>query len=52
MGLKVQLNHPDGTKHEAEVVDLPFFDPARLIVRGIDKEIPAQTKLKNLKKLI
>ncbi|MED5309512.1 MAG: aminomethyltransferase family protein [Pseudomonadota bacterium] len=52
LGLKVQLNHPDGTKHEAEVVDIPFFDPARLIVRGIDKEIPAQTKLKNLKKLI
>ena len=49
---KVQLYHPDGTKHEATVVDIPFIDPARLIVRGIEKEIPAVTKLRNLKNLI
>ncbi len=49
---KVQLYHPDGTKHEATVVDIPFIDPARLIVRGIEKEIPPVTKLRNLKNLI
>jgi len=36
--LSVQL--PDGMVHPCEVVSLPFFDPEKLIVRGLDRTIP------------
>ena len=36
--LKVML--PDGKVHPCTVVDLPFFDREKLIVRGIDRTIP------------
>ena len=36
--LEVRL--PDGKVHPCTVVDLPFFDREKLIVRGIDRTIP------------
>ena len=36
--LKVRL--PDGNVQPCTVVDLPFFDPKKLIVRGLDRTIP------------
>ncbi len=36
--LKVRL--PDGSVHPCTVVDLPFVDPEKRIVRGLDRTIP------------
>ena len=36
--LKVRL--PDGNVHPCTVVDLPFFDPKKRIVRNLDRNIP------------
>ena len=36
--LKVRL--PDGNVHPCEIVSLPFFDPEKLIVKGLDRTIP------------
>jgi aminomethyltransferase len=36
--LNVRL--PDGKVYPCNVVDLPFFDPEKLIVRGLDRTIP------------
>jgi aminomethyltransferase len=36
--LRVRL--PDGTEHDCKTVTLPFFDPEKNIVRGIDRTIP------------
>ena len=43
-GQKLMLKLPNGDIHKAEVVTLPFFDPEKKIVRGIDRTIPSQTK--------
>ena len=34
------LRLTDGTDNDCEIVDLPFFDPDKNIVRGIDRTIP------------
>jgi aminomethyltransferase len=34
------LRLPDGSLHDCQIVDTPFFDKDHLIVRGIDKTIP------------
>ena len=34
------LRLTDGTDHACEIVDLPFFDPDKNIVRGIDRTLP------------
>jgi aminomethyltransferase len=31
---------PDGSVHEGKIVQLPFFDQEKKIVRGIDRSIP------------
>jgi len=36
--LNVRL--PDGNVHPCTVVDLPFVDPEKQIVRGLDRTIP------------
>lgn len=36
----LQLRLPDGTDHDCEIVDLPFFDKEHKIVRGLDRTIP------------
>ena len=40
--LKIQL--PDGSSHNANIVDLPFFDHEKKIVKGIDRTIPTRNK--------
>ena len=39
-GRSLQLRLPDGSLHPCEIVTLPFFDPDKHIVRGIDRSIP------------
>ena len=40
VGKSLILRLPDGSEHDSDIVDLPFFDKERQIVRGIDKTIP------------
>ncbi len=42
VGRTVRMHLPDGTGHEGEVVELPFFDRERKIVRGVDRSIPGR----------
>ena len=39
-GRSLSVKLPDGNVHPCEVVNLPFFDPEKLIVRGLDRTIP------------
>ena len=39
-GKVLTLRLTDGTDHASEIVDLPFFDPDKYIVRGIDRTLP------------
>ncbi len=39
-GRTLRLKLPDGSVHPCDIVDLPFFDPDKRIVRGLDKVIP------------
>mgnify|MGYP001026000111 FL=1 len=39
-GSLVSICLPDKTVHTAKVVDLPFFDPEKKIVRGVDISVP------------
>lgn len=39
-GRTVSLRLLDGSEHESHIVDLPFFDREKKIVRGIDRSIP------------
>ena len=40
VGKSLTLRLPNGSEHNCDIVDLPFFDKERQIVRGIDKRIP------------
>lgn len=40
VGRKLELRQPDGTTHIVEIVNIPFFDPGKEIVRGINRNIP------------
>ena len=40
IGRKLTLRLPDGSKHAADIVNVPFVDPDKNIVRGIDRNIP------------
>jgi glycine cleavage system aminomethyltransferase T len=40
VGRKMVLRLPDGTSYSCDIVELPFFDKERQIVRGIDRKIP------------
>ena len=40
IGRKLKMRLPDNSLHEGEIVDLPFFDKEKHIVRGIDRSIP------------
>ncbi|MGY9010918.1 MAG: glycine cleavage T C-terminal barrel domain-containing protein, partial [Rhodobacterales bacterium] len=42
VGRTLTLETLDGSQHECEIVDLPFFDREKNIVRGIDRSIPAR----------
>ena len=39
-GRSLRIRLPDGNEYSCEVVTLPFFDPEKNIVRGIDRSIP------------
>ena len=39
-GRELRIRLPDGKVHPCTVVDLPFFDRDKLIVRGLDRTIP------------
>ncbi|MBS37541.1 MAG: aminomethyltransferase [Thiotrichales bacterium] len=39
-GRELEVRLPDGAIHPCKVVDLPFFDAEKRIVRGLDKTIP------------
>ena len=43
-GKELILKLPSGEDHKSKVVNLPFFDPEKKIVKGIDRNIPEQTK--------
>ena len=40
MGRSLRIRRPAGDVHPCEIVDLPFFDPKKRLVRGLDKTIP------------
>ena len=42
-GKSLDLKLPNGSLHKAEIVNLPFFDKEKHIVKGIDRTIPSQT---------
>ena len=39
-GRSLRIRRPSGQIHPCEIVDLPFFDPEKRIVRGLDRTIP------------
>ncbi len=39
-GRSLRIRRPGGDTHPCEIVDLPFFDPEKRIVRGLDRTIP------------
>ena len=43
-GRKLIIKLPNGSSHEGDIVELPFFDREKNIVRGIDKKIPSIPK--------
>ena len=40
VGRTLSMRLPDGSVHEGKIVQLPFFDQEKKIVRGIDRIIP------------
>ena len=42
-GKSLDLKLPNGNLHKAEIVNLPFFDKKKHIVKGIDRTIPSRT---------
>ena len=43
-GRELILKLPNGSTHKANIVNLPFFDREKNIVRGIDRKIPSMPK--------
>ena len=39
-GRKLRVRLPDGKEHPCEIVNLPFFDTEKKIVKGLDRTIP------------
>jgi glycine cleavage system aminomethyltransferase T len=42
VGRTLELKLPDGSIHAGEIVDLPFFDKEKNIVKGVDRTIPVR----------
>ena len=42
IGQNLLLELPNGDIHEAKIVELPFIDPQKKIVRGLDRSIPTR----------
>ena len=45
VGRTMLMKLPDGSTHEANIVDLPFFDREKNIVRGVERSIPNRQDL-------
>ena len=45
VGRSLTMRLPDGSTHDTQVVDLPFFDREKNIVRGVDCTIPARPSI-------
>ena len=43
-GRELLLKLPDGNTHKCNIVNLPFFDHEKNIVKGIDRKIPSIPK--------
>ena len=43
VGRTLAIRLPDGTLHYGQVVELPFFDREKKIVRGVDRSIPERS---------
>lgn len=44
VGRTLSIHLPNGNRHEGQVVELPFFDRTKNIVRGVDRSIPQRPK--------
>lgn len=42
VGRRLSMRISDGDFHAVDIVDLPFFDPDKKIVRGVDRSIPVR----------
>ena len=40
VGRSLTMRLPDGSTHDTQIVDVPFFDREKAIVRGLDRSIP------------
>ena len=40
MGRSLRIRRPAGDVHPCEIVDIPFVNPEKRLVRGLDKTIP------------
>ncbi len=43
VGRTLAMRLPDGTAHDSRIVELPFFDREKKIVRGVDRSIPERS---------
>jgi hypothetical protein len=42
VGRALSLRLPNGTVHDSQIVDVPFFDREKNIVGGVDRTIPVR----------
>jgi len=40
IGRTLSMQMPDGATHEGTIVDLPFFDKEKRLVKGLDSNLP------------
>ena len=40
VGRSLTMRLPDGSTHDTQIVEVPFFDREKAIVRGLDRSIP------------
>ena len=45
VGRTLLMRSTEGSEHEVEIVQPPFFDPDKNIVRGLDRSIPARPEM-------
>ena len=45
VGRTLLMRLTEGSEHEVEIVQPPFFDPDKNIVRGLDRSIPARPEI-------
>jgi aminomethyltransferase len=45
VGRALSLRLPNGTMHNSQAVEVPFFDREKKIARGIDRRIPVRPEI-------